>query len=146
MKTLFALLTARLAALTYAVAQLPTSPLGPVVNLGYAMYIGNTTSPTGLEDGPVVFYGNIPYALPPIGDLRWRAPRMLNENGQTSQTVDARDWGPPCLQRPAMVPDCLKVNVWKPRTASEGDALPVAVYIHGGGFYANSPQGFPLYD
>ncbi|KAK0217400.1 alpha/beta-hydrolase [Armillaria nabsnona] len=152
MKTLFVLLAAHLAASAYAVNLSSTSSLGPVVNLGYALYAGNTTSPTGLEDGPVVFYGNIPYAQPPVGDLRWRAPRMLNEEAQTSQVVDARGWGPPCLQHPAMVgigsevADCLKVNVWKPRNASEGDALPVAVYIHGGGFNANSPQGFPLYD
>ncbi|KAK0203917.1 alpha/beta-hydrolase [Desarmillaria ectypa] len=150
MKMLFALLAAHLVALTCAVGQSSTSSLGPVVNLGYALYAGNATSPTGLEDGPVVFYGNIPYAQPPIGDLRWRAPRMLNEEAQTSQVVDARGWGPPCLQRPATVgigsEDCLKVNIWKPKSASEEDALPVAVYIHGGGFDANSPQGFPLYD
>ncbi len=103
MKLLFVIPAAHLVALTYAVNLSSTSSLGPVVDLGYALYAGNTTSPAGLEDGPVVFYGNIPYALPPIGDLRWRAPRMLNEEAQTSQVVDARGWGPPCLQHPAMV-------------------------------------------
>ncbi|KAJ6517036.1 Carboxylesterase [Mycena vulgaris] len=42
--------------------------------------------------------------------------------------------------------DCLTLNIWKPTNASAGAGLPVVVYIHGGGFYANSPQGFPLYD
>ncbi|KAJ7245630.1 Alpha/Beta hydrolase protein [Mycena haematopus] len=127
-----------------------TSNLGPVVDLGYAAYAGNTTSPTGIIDGPVAFYGNIRYAQPPLGNLRFRAPAMLNENTRASEVLDARDWGPPCIQRPAVVgigsEDCLTLNVWKPTNATARDALPVAVYIHGGGFYYGSPQGFPMYD
>ncbi|KIK70031.1 hypothetical protein GYMLUDRAFT_537146 [Collybiopsis luxurians FD-317 M1] len=127
-----------------------TSHLGPVVNLGYAAFAGNSTSPSGVANSNVTFFGGIPYAQPPVGNLRWRAPRMLNENAAASTVTDARNWGNPCIQRPAMVgigsEDCLNLNVWKPSNASEGDKLPVAVYIHGGGFYANSPQGFPLYD
>ncbi|KAJ7489618.1 Alpha/Beta hydrolase protein [Mycena galericulata] len=127
-----------------------TSNLGPVVDLGYAAYAGNTTSPAGIANGPVAFYGNIRYAEPPLGNLRFRAPVQLNEETTTSQVLDARDWGPACIQYPAVVgigsEDCLTLNVWKPTNASAGDALPVAVYIHGGGFYAGSPQGFPMYD
>ncbi|KAJ3729523.1 Alpha/Beta hydrolase protein [Lentinula raphanica] len=127
-----------------------TSPLGPVVDLGYAAFAGNTTSPSGIIDSNVTFFGGIPYAEPPLGSLRWRAPKMLNEDGVSSIVTDARNWGPPCIQTPAVVgvgsEDCLTLNVWKPTNASAGDKLPVAVYIHGGGFYAGSPQGFPLYD
>ena len=83
-----------------------TSPLGPVVNLGYAAFAGNTTAPSGELNGPVTFFGGIPYAQPPLGDLRFRAPRTLNEsfegNGTTTVT-DARNYGPPCLQQPAQV-------------------------------------------
>ncbi|KAG6885462.1 hypothetical protein C0992_005129 [Termitomyces sp. T32_za158] len=126
------------------------SSLGPIVDIGYAAYAGNTTSPTGVENGPVVFYGNIPYAQPPLGELRFRAPKMLDEQRTATHVDDARGWGPPCIQRPAVVgigsEDCLKLNIWKPTNASSADKLPVAVYIHGGGFYANSPQGFPMYD
>lgn len=125
-----------------------TSPLGFVVDLGYAAYAGNTTTSTGVENGPVAFYGNIPYAQPPLGALRFRAPSMLNEKAVTSHVEDARGWGPPCIQRPAVVgvgsEDCLRLNIWKPTNATTGDKLPVAVYIHGGGFYYNSPQGFPM--
>ncbi|KAF8875157.1 alpha/beta-hydrolase [Infundibulicybe gibba] len=109
-----------------------TSTLGPVVNIGYAAFAGNTTSPAG----------------PPtaLGDLRFRAPALLNENAVTHEVMDARNWGPPCLQRPAVVgvgsEDCLTLNVWKPSNVSAGAALPVV----GGGFYAGTPQGFPLYD
>lgn len=80
-----------------------TSNLGPVVDLGYAAYAGNTTSPAGLLDGPVAFYGNIRYVQPPLGDLRFRAPAMLDENTTATQVLDARGWGPPCIQRPAVV-------------------------------------------
>ncbi|KAK7046454.1 carboxylic ester hydrolase [Favolaschia claudopus] len=136
--------------LAFSTARQLSSPLGPVVDLGYAAYAGNTTSPSGIDDGPVAFYGNIRYAQPPLGNLRFRAPAMLDESGVTSEVLDARNWGPPCIQRPAVVgigtEDCLTLNIWKPTNASANDRLPVAVYIHGGGFYANSPQGFPLYD
>ena len=98
-----------LALVAGAVAQsLPTltSPLGPVVNLGYAAFAGNTTAPSGELNGPVAFFGGIPYAQPPLGDLRFRAPQMLNENftgNGTTTVTDARDWGPPCLPQPAQV-------------------------------------------
>ncbi|KAJ7051281.1 Alpha/Beta hydrolase protein [Mycena amicta] len=126
-------------------AQLSSS-LGPVVDLGYAAFAGNTTSPAGVLNGPVAFYGNIPYAEPPLGELRWRAPVMFNEHKITEQVTDARNWGPACIQRPA-VPgigseDCLTLNVWKPTNVSAGAKLPVM----GGGFYFGTPQGFPLYD
>ncbi|KAJ7151989.1 Alpha/Beta hydrolase protein [Mycena filopes] len=145
---LYTLLIFFLAAIGVA-AQL-TSSLGPVVDLGYAAYAGNTTSPAGLANGPVAFYGNIRYAQPPLGDLRFRAPAPLDETTKASRVLDARNWGSPCIQRPATVgigsEDCLTLNVWKPTNASAGKGLPVAVYIHGGGFYAGSPQGFPMYD
>lgn len=80
------------------------SSLGPVVDLGYAAFAGNTTSPaTGIDGGPVAFYGGIPYVQPPIGDLRFRAPQMLNEKSVTDNIMDARNWGAPCIQRPAVV-------------------------------------------
>ncbi|THU96204.1 alpha/beta-hydrolase [Dendrothele bispora CBS 962.96] len=123
-----------------------SSPLGPVVDIGYAAFAGNSTSPAGQANTSVTFFGGIPFAQPPLGNLRWRAPQMLDESGMASTVTDARSWGPACIQFPATVgigtEDCLKLNVWKPTNASEGDNLPVI----GGGFYAGSPQGFPLYD
>lgn len=80
-----------------------TSNLGPVVDLGYAAFAGNTTSPTGVANGPVAFYGAVPYAQPPLGNLRWRAPKTLNEKAKATSVTDARNWGPMCIQRPAVV-------------------------------------------
>ncbi|TFK33991.1 Alpha/Beta hydrolase protein [Crucibulum laeve] len=127
-----------------------SSPLGPVVDLRYAAFAGNTTSPAGIANGSVAFFGAIPYARPPLGNLRFRAPRQLNETGLTKQVTDARNWGPPCIQQPAVVgigsEDCLTLDIWKPTNASEGTKLPVVVYIHGGGFFRGTPEGFPMYD
>lgn len=137
---------------TTTIPQALSSPLGPVVNVGYAAFAGNTTSPTGVVNGPVTFFGGIPYAQPPLGNFRFRAPVMLNENSVAHEVMDARNWGPACVQRPAvvgigsegqtsylkiyklnllcMVLDCLTLNVWKPTNLSAGAKLPVVVYIH----------------
>ena len=81
-----------------------TSPLGPIVDLGYAAYAGNTTSPAGELNGSVTFFGGIPYAQPPLGELRFRAPQILDEtmgHGTNTTVVDARNFAPPCIQQPA---------------------------------------------
>ncbi|KAJ8700675.1 hypothetical protein PTI98_003682 [Pleurotus ostreatus] len=146
-----------------------SSPLGPVVNLGYAAFAGNDTSPEGEVHTSVTFYGGIPFAQPPVGDLRFRAPKRLDETIRDPARVrisDARNWGAPCIQQTAQVgigsEDCLTLNVWKPSNASEASRLPVLVYFHvrppcrvflcprlnttqGGGYFADSPFGFPFY-
>ncbi|KAF8166258.1 Alpha/Beta hydrolase protein [Pholiota molesta] len=126
---LYALLA--LAILSKASLAALTSDLGPVVNVGYAAFAGNTTSPAGVSNGLL-------------------APQPLNEHVSARAVTDARNWGPACIQRPAVVgigsEDCLTLNVWKPTNATVGSKLPVVVYIHGGGFYYGTPQGFPMYD
>ncbi|KAJ7614595.1 carboxyesterase [Mycena polygramma] len=125
-----------------------TSPLGPVVNLGYAAYAGNATLPD------VTFYGGIPYIQPPVGNLRFAPPKQLTETSNPFLTnddvVDARNWGPLCIQQPAVMgigsEDCVTLNVWTPSNATAKSKLPVYVYIHGGGHYYNSAQGFPAND
>ncbi|KAG8812784.1 hypothetical protein FRC18_002790 [Serendipita sp. 400] len=128
-----------------------SSSIGPVVDLGYAAYVGNSTSPAGVVNSSVTFFGGIPYVQPPLGQLRFRAPKLLNEKYNATRTVtDARKWGPTCVQQPAVegvgVEDCLSLNVWKPTSAKAGDRLSVFVYIHGGGFFFGSSPQFPMYD
>src|ERR1700730_8792838 len=93
-------------------------------------------------DGKVAAFKGIPYAAPPVGDLRWQPPQPAEK---WKRTLDAKEFGSHCLQSgsyPDMVfPDpgpseaCLTLNVWTPAKVKPG-ALPVMVWIYGGGFAA----------
>jgi para-nitrobenzyl esterase len=100
-------------------------------------------------DGIRHFFG-IPFATPPVGELRWQAPQAP---AAWSGDRDASTFGPMCEQarRPAkgraasipMSEDCLTLNVWAPE--AKGEALPVMVWIHGGGFMFGSGRE-PTFD
>ncbi len=103
-----------------------------------------------LADGVVSFKG-IPFAAPPIRDLRWRAPDPVKP---WSGVKKADSFGVMCMQdatmvrifggSPEMGEDCLYLNVWTP-AKSTGDKLPVMVWIYGGGFFGGL-TGSPAYD
>lgn len=101
-----------------------------------------TGTPTIQWTPGVRLYRGIPYAAPPVGDLRWRPPQAVVP---WTGAKAADHFGPACMQLPTdtggnawregLVPvseDCLYLNVWTP--AQFVDArLPVMVFIHGGG-------------
>jgi para-nitrobenzyl esterase len=111
---------------------------------------GGLVSGVAVSDGAVRAYKGIPFAKPPVGDLRWRAPQAAEP---WTGTLVAEKFGPSCMQ-PDPTPghsiftrifytpikptseDCLYLNIWT--AASAGEKRPVMVWIPGGGFRGGS--------
>ncbi|WP_332773209.1 carboxylesterase/lipase family protein [Phenylobacterium sp.] len=103
----------------------------------------------GVRDGPLAVYRGIPFAAPPVGDLRWREPAAP----VAWQGVrPAAAFAPACMQTGVSMPgetppqvseDCLYLNIWAPASRGRTDR-PVMVWIHGGGL-ANGSAAMPLY-
>jgi len=108
-------------------------PLSTEIQTKKGKVVGNARESDLLE-----FLG-IPYAAPPVGDLRWQPHQPLEDwDGE----LDATNPGLPCMQpaRPSefyarayseMSEDCLTLNVWS-RAITSADKLPVMFWIHGG--------------
>jgi para-nitrobenzyl esterase len=102
------------------------------------------------HDGVIAFKG-VPFAAPPVGDLRWRPPQSPKT---WSGVRSAAEYGADCMQLPfpsdaaplGTKPneDCLYVNVWTP-ASQQGKKLPVMVWIYGGGF-VNGGSSPSVYD
>jgi len=110
------------------------------VSVGQGVLLGTKA------DGVRRFLG-IPFAAPPVGDLRWKAPQAAPS---WSGERDATKFQPVCAQMrlpgaPAqpMSEDCLTLNIWAPE--GQTGPLPVMVWIHGGGYMLGSGRE-PQYD
>ncbi|KAF8835930.1 alpha/beta-hydrolase [Paxillus ammoniavirescens] len=142
---------------------------------GLAYLLGNRSSPTvtldsatvtGLSSGSVNEFLGIPFAQPPIGQLRFQLPQALPPY---NASFSASAYGPACLQRSKEVPtpsdfpaealdhlarfdsdiisafaseDCLTLNVITPSDATPNSKLPVVVWIHGGAFEIGAAKGY----
>ncbi len=95
-------------------------------------------------DQKVRAFKGIPYAVPPVGNLRWQPPQPA---AKWSGVKSAKEFGFRCIQSsgypdmsfhdPGPSEDCLTLNVWTPAKAKRG-SLPVMVWIYGGGFNSGS--------
>src|SRR5580693_3645345 len=95
----------------------------------------------GVRESGLNIYKGVPFAAPPVGDLRWRPPAHVASWTGTRKT-DA--FAPACMQTgvsmpgetpPAVSEDCLYLNIWTPASSSQKNAqprLPVLVWIYGG--------------
>ena len=122
---------------------------GPVVQLAQG-------KAEGVIENGVEAYLALPYAQPPEGERRWRAPLPAKP---WAGVRDAAHFGPACYQAdggsgwgpytaefiapPPFSEDCLTANIWKP--AGKTGKLPVLVFIHGGGFGGGGAT-VPIYD
>ena len=118
----------------------------PVVDVN-----GEALSGKYVEDGKVAAFLGVPFAEPPVGDLRWRAPQPLVN---TVAKRDVTEFAPACMQSMRILDwyrglavalggsanyyedlevseDCLYLNVWTP-TVDDSAKLPVMIWVHGG--------------
>ncbi len=106
---------------------------------------------TGVQPSGIREFKGVPFAQPPVGSLRWTAPRPP---AAWSGTREAKQFGPRCMQLAVfgdmgfrsngMSEDCLYLNIWTP-AKSGSEKLPVMVYFFGGGFVAGDGSE-PRYD
>ncbi len=106
---------------------------------------------TGPQATGVREFKGVPFAAPPVGDLRWQPPQPAKD---WTGTRPATQFGPRCMQLPlfgdmgfrsnGMSEDCLYLNIWTPAKKA-GAKLPVMVYFFGGGFQAGDGSE-PRYD
>lgn len=135
---------------------LPLLPIAAIVGLAAPALAQDTTTVTvdtgalrGVSSDGVLSWKGIPFAAPPVGKLRWRAPQPA---AHWQGVREANAYGHDCMQvpfpsdaAPLGTPpdeDCLYANVWRP--ANGAKKLPVIFWIYGGGF-VNGGASPPTY-
>lgn len=130
-------------ALSTSLVEIGGLPLTSSVQLSEGLVNGNPRSSEG-----IISFKGIPYAQPPVGDLRWTPPAPATP---WDSPLNATNFGATCwnnlVDAPVYTPfdeDCLTINVWTGANDTD-EKRPVMVWIYGGGFQFGSSAD-PLYD
>jgi para-nitrobenzyl esterase len=119
------------------------------VNAAAPQVVTQAGAISGISERGLSVFKGVPFAAPPVGDLRWRAPAAVAP-WTGIRAADA--FAAACMQDGVSMPgetpptvseDCLYLNIWTP-AKSAADHLPVIVWIYGGG-YRNGNAAMPLY-
>jgi para-nitrobenzyl esterase len=144
-----------LLATSFGAAAAPSS-VRPITGIDHYYFAPEVTISEGrlvgdLENGGVKKFLGIPYAKPPVGDLRWMPPQRI---AKWTGTRQATKFGPTCAQVTTLGPfagppnsneDCLYLNVFTPDgllNGKSGAKLPVLVWIHGGGYFDGASNDY----
>ena len=126
-------------------------PMNPIVKTQSGLVKGVLNA-----DKSVLSFKGIPFAAPPVGNLRWRAPqeplpwdgvRQADRFGASAIQIkqgSRNPWTKEFMVQNEISEDCLFLNIWTPGQSS-GKKRAVLVYIHGGGFVEGS-GGVDVYD
>ena len=137
-----------------------SAAMAALASTGFAI-VSRAAEPLHVDGGPIAdvtpdalgvrAFKGIPYAAPPVGDLRWKPPQAVKA---WSGLRSATEWGPRCVQsnrlgdldplNKRMDEDCLYLNVWTP-AKSAAEKLAVMIWIHGGS-NLNGAGSQPEYD
>jgi para-nitrobenzyl esterase len=135
-----------------ALALASCSDSNPVLTIEGGKVIGVQTPTKG-----IIAYKGLPFAAPPVGDLRWKEPQPVvpwegvKKADTYGDAASQTTWDPESFygrewRASGSVPfteNCLYLNVWTPAAGKTGKKLPVAMWIHGGGYregFAYEPE------
>lgn len=151
MRHIYAFMMVLASGILFAAFSPPPSSVMSTASLTAALPDGPTVKTqagdlVGVEENHIFSFKGIPYAAPPVGDLRWKAPQSPSA---WTAPRDASRFRNVCIQVATGMPegeedqtkgkilgneDCLYLNVYSPNSAAPNNRLPTMVWIHGGGF------------
>ncbi|KAF7714483.1 Carboxylic ester hydrolase [Penicillium ucsense] len=115
----------------------PSGTCAPTAHVANGTYTGVHSTSYNQD-----FFLGVPYAQQPVGNLRFKVPQSLNESWSGAR--DAKQYSDACVgygSDSIWYPNseaCLTLNIVRDSTVKQGSKLPVAVWIHGGGFFMGS--------